>query len=133
MSIALMHSILYVSLVPKCPVSPMPNSGSYVTGVAVIIGAATKKVLQVIPKNSKCHTCKVSPAKEHECAMNHKGSSGSMESKGIVEGFERATDYGCYYLEYVGDGDSSVADSIICNVSIIHFLEYENHRSIVVD
>ena len=38
-----------------------------------------------------------------------------MESKALVEGFEKApTIYmnGCYYVDYVRDGDSSVADSI---------------------
>ena len=88
-----------------------------IAGVAVIIGSETNKVLQVLSKNSSCHTCTVSPDKEHNCYKNHTGSSGSMESKGLVEGFEKAPiSYGCYYLEYVGDGDSTVADSIICNV-----------------
>ena len=92
-------------------------------GVAVVIGVSTNKVLQVVPKNSSCHCCKVSPDnKTHTCKKNHIGSAGSMESKGIVEAFEAAPEkYGCYYMEYVGDGDSTVADSIVCNVS---FQEY---------
>lgn len=44
---------------------------------------------------------------------NHVGTSGSMESAGIVEMFNEAPDlHNTYYTEYVADGDSSTADSI---------------------
>ena len=50
---------------------------------------------------------------------NHTGSAGRMAAAGIVEAFELAPQkFGCFYLRYVGDGDSSVADSIVCNVSM---------------
>ena len=37
-------------------------------------------------------------------------------SKGIVTAPEK---YGCYYLEYVGDGDSTVADRVLKNTPIV--------------
>ena len=86
-------------------------------GVAVVIGVETKRVLSVKPRNSACHTCKVSSEKIHDCAKNHHGSSGSMEVIGLVEAFNEAPEkYSCYYLEYVADGDSTTADAILCNV-----------------
>ena len=88
------------------------------------MGVETKKVLAIKPKNSACYTCTVSPDKDHVCARNHSGSSGSMETCGLVEAFNEASDmYGCYYLEYVADGDSTTADAILCNVHVSHLIE----------
>ena len=42
-----------------------------------------------------------------------------MEAAGIVEVIELAPQkYECFYLRWVGDGYSSVADCIVCNVSL---------------
>ena len=54
------------------------------------MGVETKKVLAIKPKNSACYTCTVSPDKDHVCARNHSGSSGSMETCGLVEAFNEA-------------------------------------------
>lgn len=69
-------------------------------GVAVVIGAETKKVLQVIPKNSSCIAC-TRHIKHDNCHLNHHRSAGSMEATGLVEAFSIASvKYGVYYMEY---------------------------------
>ena len=68
--------------------------------VAVIIGSKRNSVFQVLSKNNSCHTCSVSPDKEHNCYKYHTDSSCSMESKALVEGFGKAPTiymYGPYY------------------------------------
>ena len=43
----------------------------------------------------------------HECSINHYGSAGSMEAKGVVECFSTSAEkYNLQYTEYLGDGDS---------------------------
>ena len=43
----------------------------------------------------------------HECSINHDGSAGSMEAKGVVECFSTSVEkYNLQYNEYLGDGDS---------------------------
>lgn len=76
------------------------------------------KSYKLFPRTVAATAVKLATNTKHNCSKNHTGSVESMESKGIVEAFESAPEkYGCYYLEYVGDGDTTVADSIICNVS----------------
>ena len=68
--------------------------------VAVIIGSKRAAFFKFFLKNNSCDTCSVSPDKEHNCYKYHTGSSGSMESKALVEGFGKAPTiymYGCYY------------------------------------
>ncbi|CAN7985916.1 unnamed protein product [Ixodes hexagonus] len=62
------------------------------SGLAVIIGARTKKLLYLGVKNKVCSTCdfysrKEVPAKEHVCYKNWDKSSSAMESEIIVQGF----------------------------------------------
>ena len=41
--------------------------------------------------------------------MNHQGSSGSMETAGVIEMFSRSLDlYNIRYTTYFGDGDSNI-------------------------
>ena len=43
----------------------------------------------------------------HECSINHDGSAGSMEAKGVVECFSTSVEkYILQSTEYLGDGDS---------------------------
>ena len=54
---------------------------------------------------------------EHECHKNWAGSSSSMETDIIVQGFQEAeSNYGLRYTKFVGDGDSSVHPSLITGV-----------------
>ena len=82
--------------------------------VAVIIDAFTKKLLYVGIKNKYCYMCfssansKVSP-KDHFCFLNYNGNSKSMETDILVEGFRSSEEmHGLQFLEFIGDGDSSV-------------------------
>ena len=86
----------------------------YLLGSVVIIGARTGKVLQVICRQKTWQTCARGGAqRDHLCHKNHQGPSTAMEWQGVVEGFSRAPEtYGCYYLEFIGDGDSNVHDKI---------------------
>ena len=50
----------------------------------------------------------------HVCSINHKGSSGSMEAKGIVECFQSSIEARkLRYVRYIGDGDSSSYPAIL--------------------
>ena len=43
----------------------------------------------------------------HECPIDHDGSAGSMEAKGVVECFSTSVEkYNLQYTEYLGDGGS---------------------------
>ena len=43
----------------------------------------------------------------HKCSINHDGSAGSMEAKGIVECLRTPVEnYSLRYTKYLGDGDS---------------------------
>ena len=54
---------------------------------------------------------------QHECHKNWDGSSSSMETDIIVQGFKEAeTKYGLRYTKFVGGGDSSVYPALITGV-----------------
>ncbi|KAL1469698.1 hypothetical protein MTO96_024883 [Rhipicephalus appendiculatus] len=83
------------------------------SGVAVIVGKRTQKLLYLGVRNKLCSTCeyyaKKGQTKEHTCYGNWNLSSGAMEADTLVEGFQRSTDmHGVQYRTFIGDGDSSV-------------------------
>ncbi|CAH1109256.1 unnamed protein product [Psylliodes chrysocephalus] len=88
------------------------------SGVAVIIGEATKKVLFMGVKNKFCTIClkfetKIEDAPQHQCAKNWKGSSTSMESAIILDGFQCSVEmHGLKYTTLVGDGDNSITKKL---------------------
>jgi hypothetical protein len=50
---------------------------------------------------------------EHQCQINHEGSSGSMEASGAVAMFNRSVaKHNLIYHEYLGDGDSSAFNDV---------------------
>lgn len=64
------------------------------SGVAVIIGKLTGKVLYLGVRNKNCVVCtrasnKGKEALEHTCYKNYEGSSTGMEAAIIVEGFQK--------------------------------------------
>jgi hypothetical protein len=83
-------------------------------GVAIIIGAATKKILHVGVRNKTCYICTIADTKQvapaaHECFKNWSASSQAMEADVIVEGFQAAeSKHGIRYMRLIADGDSSV-------------------------
>ena len=107
------------------------------SGVAVIIGSRTKKLLFLGVRNKYCSTCSIAEnagqeAPAHMCYRNWKGSSPAMESDILVEGFRQAeTTHGVRYMQLIGDGDSSVLSSIHERVPVwgryVRKIECVNH------
>ena len=106
-------------------------------GVAVIIGAATGKLLHIGVRNKYCYTCTTAESQqrspgEHRCFKNWTSSSQAMEADIIVDGFKEAEQkYGLRYMRFIGDGDSSVYTHIQEQVPVwgchVTKLECANH------
>ena len=92
------------------------------SGVGVIFGAATKKLLFIGVIYKYCSVCAVSkhhnlPTASHLCFKNWSGSSCAIEADIILEGFWMSESiHGLRYLWFIGDGDSSVYNSLITGV-----------------
>lgn len=100
------------------------------SGVAIVIGKETGKLLHVGVRNKFCHAC----ARQipHICYRNWSDSSSEMETDIILEGFlEAERVHGVRYTKFIGDGDSSVYPTLIQNVSgwghAIQKIECANH------
>ena len=84
------------------------------SGVGVIFGAATKKLLYIGVRNKYCAVCSIAKRKglepsHHMCFKNWAGSSTSMEADIITSGFQLSENMqGLRYMKLIGDGDSSV-------------------------
>ncbi|CAG9771313.1 unnamed protein product [Ceutorhynchus assimilis] len=84
------------------------------SGVAVIIGKHTGKILFLGVRNKYCCVCAKAEKKgeephEHLCFKNWNGSSGAMEADIISEGFRESIKmHGLKYWHFIADGDSSV-------------------------
>ena len=53
-------------------------------------------------------------APEHQCNINHSGSSTSIEQAGIVEEFEKSEEeYNFIYSKLIADGDASTYKNIL--------------------
>lgn len=106
------------------------------SGVAVIVGFNTKRVIWMGYRNKLCAFC-IKHANDEEipkhiCSKNHSGSSTSMEADIIVEGFKCSLDlYGVIYKRFVADGDSAVFNKLteakIYSNVIIEKIECRNH------
>ncbi|XP_047993637.1 uncharacterized protein LOC125232064 [Leguminivora glycinivorella] len=97
------------------------NNYSSLSGVGAIIGINSGKVLHVGIKNKYCVTCARASSKNttpsvHQCTINHKGSSTSMEQAAIVEGFKESVQkHGLIYSQLIADGDASTYKNIVDN------------------
>jgi len=57
------------------------------------------------------------PPPKHDCYLNWIASSSAMEADIILEGFKAAYDqHGLRYMEFIGDGDSSVQPTLAKNL-----------------
>ena len=107
------------------------------SGVAVIIGHHTKKLLFLGVRNKYCSVCAIAENAGHEvsdhmCYKNWNASSPAMESNILVEGFNQAErTHGVRYMRLVGDGDSSVLSCIYSGVPLwgryVRKIECVNH------
>ncbi|GFR09305.1 uncharacterized protein TNCT_24351 [Trichonephila clavata] len=88
------------------------------SGVAVIIGMATQKIIFIGIRNKICLICQAIeasriPDKNHICYKNWNGSSTGMESDIIVEGVQfLETVHHIRCTRIVADGDSNIISSI---------------------
>ncbi len=88
------------------------------SGIAVIIGANTRKVIDADTRISTCSVCDrkrstSTPTPKHKCYKNWTGSATSMESDIILEGFRNSIKmYNLVYYRFIGDGDSSVYSKV---------------------
>ena len=89
------------------------------SGVAIILGRRTGKLLHIGIRNKYCTACTQGvPKEKHDCYKNWDQSSSQMETGIILEGFQQAeTSHGLRYTQFVGDGDSSVYPTLIGGVS----------------
>ena len=64
------------------------------SGVGIIIGKATGKILFMSVRNNYCAVCRKAtdgnPPPKHDCYLNWSTSSSAMEADIISEGFEKA-------------------------------------------
>ncbi len=103
------------------------------SGVAIIIGKETGKLLYIGVRNKYCRACaKNVPKEKHQCFKNWEKSSSEMESDIILDGFLEAEHvHGVRYIRFVGDGDSSVHTTLLQSVPgwgfAIRKLECANH------
>ncbi len=102
------------------------------SGVGIILGKETGKLLYLGVRNKYCSSCARGISREkHHCFLNWSASSSEMETDILVEGFlESERVHGVRYVKFIGDGDSSVYPNLIQNVPWGHGikkLECANH------
>ena len=78
------------------------------SGVAIVIGQETRKLLHIGIRNKYCTACTQGIAQEnHVCFKNRWESSSQMKPDIILEGFQQAERvHGVRFLRFIGDGDS---------------------------
>ena len=79
------------------------------SGVGIILGKATGKLLYLGVRNKTCHACSRGIYPETSTPATKTAwskSSSEMETDIILEGAERV--HGVRYTKFIGDGDSSV-------------------------
>ena len=103
------------------------------SGVGIIIGQRTGKLLHIGVKNKYCAACAQGVSKDnHHCYKNWEESSSQMETEIILEGFLKAeATHGVRYAHFVGDGDSSVYPTLLSSLPVwgrdIKKIECANH------
>ena len=104
------------------------------SGVGIIIGQQTKKILYLGVRNKYCTICNTAiggTIPQHTCFRNWEESSSAMETDIILKGFlQSEQQHGLRYIEFIGDGDSSVFPALVSGVPYGHYikkLECANH------
>ena len=103
------------------------------SGVAIITGRETGKILFIGVRNKFCTACSRGISRDkHVCFKNWDQCSSEMETDIILEGFLQAEKmHEVRYTRFVGDGDSSVYPTLFQNVPgwgyAIKKIECTNH------
>ena len=111
------HGVLAITVIVDAGWSKRTHKHTYnaLSGVGVIFGQQTGKLLYVGVRNKFCAAC--ATGKEHTCFKNWKEASSSMETDIILAGFKAAeTQHGVRYINFIGDGDSSVYPTLVAGV-----------------
>lgn len=89
------------------------------SGVAIIMGLKTGKILFLGVRNKYCTACTQGvPIESHHCYKNWECSSSEMETDILLEGFQKAEEmHGVRYMRFIGDGDSSVYPTLLNSVT----------------
>ena len=124
-----------ITVVVDCGWSKRSHRHSYnaKSGVGIIAGQTTGKLLFIGVRNKYCTACKQgSPPDQHTCFKNWEKSSSEMEPDIILEGFTQSEKvHGVRYKRFVGDGDSSVYPTLLEKVPswgrYIEKVECANH------
>lgn len=94
-------------------------------GAVTVISKDTGKCLDSHIMSKSCKGCQHWRGKEgtvehqqwsieHNCQINHKSSSGSMETAGAIEIFKRSVPFhNLKYVGYIGDGDTQAYQSVV--------------------
>ncbi|XP_022908270.2 uncharacterized protein [Onthophagus taurus] len=111
------HGVALVSVVSDGAWSKRSYRTNYnaASGVGVIIGEATKKILHIGVRNRYCRICTehFTNRRTHKCFKNWSGPSTAMESDIFLEGFQHSVGvHGLKYIKLIGDGDSSVTKKL---------------------
>ena len=94
------------------------SKGNSLSGASVIIGLLSKKPLFVGIRNKFCYVCEASIRHNHDiplhtCFKNWTGTSSSMETSIIVEGFKLSQSmHNLMYKTLIADGDSSMYNNV---------------------
>jgi len=96
-----------------------------INGVVTAISAENGKCLDTHVMSKNCKGCVMWSGKEnqtgytewfsnHQCSINHVGSSGAMEGGGAVEMYKRSVEkHSLMYTKYLGDGDTSSFNEVV--------------------
>ena len=85
------------------------------SGMGIIIGFRTGKLLHIRVRNKYCANC-AQGIQSRKCYKNWSESSSQMETDIILQGFLKSAVV--RYLKFIGDGDSSVYPTLINEVPI---------------
>ena len=103
------------------------------SGLGIIIGLSTKKLLHLSVRSKYCAGCAMgTPQDEHHCFKNWDNSSSAMKTDSILEGFQESERvHSVRYTRFIGDGDSAVYPTLLQGVPewerAIKKLECTNH------
>lgn len=88
----------------------------------MLVAAASEKVIDIAVKTKTCTPCK-KQLPHATCYKNYNGTSGGMETAGMVEIFNRSENDQLQYTTFIGDGDSAVETALKTEVSYGHLIE----------
>ena len=105
------------------------NTYNVKSGVGVIIGLETQKILFMGVRNKYCSICShTDDPPPHTCYKNWDGSSSAMESSIIAEGFQKCIEqHGVEYSKFIGDSVWSTLVSAVPWGFAIEKVECANH------